>query len=72
MTSPNQSNTSRGRPIRCSRCDGHGIISTWSFGVQEPDECPDCGGSGANWLYPRGAIASYYSGPLIGRAEQTP
>ena len=57
----------RGRSIRCVRCGGHGLVTVWSFGVQEPDECADCGGSGTNWRYPRGAIARYYSGPLIGR-----
>jgi hypothetical protein len=39
----------------------------WSFGVKEPDECPDCGGSGANWQYPGGTIAVCYGGPLLGR-----
>ena len=62
-----------GKAISCARCGGHGLISTWSFGVKEPDECPDCAGSGRNWQYPGGAIARYYSGPLIGRAiDQEP
>jgi len=56
-----------GEFIKCSRCDGHGFRSVWSFGVKEPDECPDCGGSGRNWKYPGGAIARYYGGPLLGR-----
>lgn len=57
-----------GKQISCSTCDGHGMRSVWSFGgVKEPDECQDCGGSGRNWQYPRGAIARYYGGPLIGR-----
>lgn len=56
-----------GNHIRCDRCDGKGQITSWQFGVKEPDECPDCGGSGKNWQYSGGAIASYYGGPLIGR-----
>jgi len=61
--------TPKGQFIKCARCDGHGLISTWSFGVKEPDECPDCGGSGRNWQYPSGIIASYYSGPFLGRVS---
>lgn len=57
----------RGQPVKCARCDGAGFLLVWSFGVKEPDECVDCGGSGQNWQYPGGAIARYYSGPLIGR-----
>ena len=60
----------RGRSIPCARCTGHGLVTVWSFGVKEPEECADCGGSGRNWQYPSGAIARYYSGPLIGRASQ--
>ncbi len=56
-----------GHAIRCDLCDGHGQRSVWSFGVEEPDECPQCWGSGQNWQYPKGAIAKHYSGPLIGR-----
>ena len=58
----------RGKFIECSLCGGAGLRSVWSFGVKEPDECGDCGGSGRNWQYPGGAIASYYGGPFIGRA----
>ena len=54
-----------GHSIKCANCNGHGIVSDMAG---EPDECLDCGGSGANWQYPKGAIACYYSGPLIGRA----
>lgn len=57
----------RGRSIQCARCAGKGMRTVWSFGVKEPDECPDCGGSGANWQYPGGALAVYYGGPLLGR-----
>lgn len=53
-----------GRSIDCARCGGTGMTQIWA---NEYDECRDCGGSGKNWQYPRGAIAKYYSGPLIGR-----
>lgn len=56
-----------GAHIRCCTCDGHGQRSVWCFGVKEPDECPDCGGSGKNWRYPSGVIARYYGGPLLGK-----
>lgn len=49
----------------CVRCNGHGQVAHWSFGTMEPDECPDCGGSGLNWRYPSGAIAKYYGGPFL-------
>jgi DnaJ-class molecular chaperone len=57
-----------GRSIQCVSCSGHGIKAAWQFGVLEPDECSMCGGSGRNWQYPGGAVAKYYSGPLVGRA----
>ena len=53
-----------GHSIQCARCGGHGLVLSMS---SEPDECSDCGGSGCNWQYPGGAIARYYSGPLLGR-----
>jgi DnaJ-class molecular chaperone len=59
----------RGHSISCASCGGHGLVLAMSG---EPDECSDCGGSGRNWQYPGGAIARYYSGPLIGRASQEP
>lgn len=60
-----------GHSIECSVCGGKGIVTQWSFGVKEPDECEWCFGSGKNWQYPRGAIAKHYGGPLIGK-EPTP
>lgn len=56
-----------GKQIKCDRCNGHGMVTSWQFGVKEPDECKDCGGSGVLWLYPSGTLAKYYSGPLLGR-----
>lgn len=61
-----------GEHIKCDTCDGKGIRSVWSFGVKEPDECLNCGGSGKNWQYPNRAIAKFYGGPLIGRALKDP
>ena len=55
-----------GHSIRCANCGGHGLVLDMAG---EPDECRDCFGSGRNWQYPRGAIARYYSGPLIGHAR---
>lgn len=57
-----------GHRIRCERCDGKGVVASWSLDGPFPEECPDCGGSGLNWRYQNGSIASYYSGPFLGRA----
>lgn len=54
----------KGKEVVCSRCSGHGQITTWSFGVKEPEECPDCHGNGTLWLYPSGTLAAYYGGPF--------
>lgn len=57
-----------GEEITCYHCGGSGQIwqpaEGWSY------ECANCGGSGLNWQYSNGAIARYYSGPLIGRLSQ--
>jgi hypothetical protein len=55
----------RGKHVKCDLCDGHGQRARWSFGVIEPDECPDCGGSGLIWEYPSGALAKWYGGPFL-------
>ena len=62
----------RGKSVECPHCGGAGLVSVWSFGVKEPEECSLCDGSGINWLYPNGAIARYYSGPMIGRMPTHP
>lgn len=54
-----------GSHMKCQRCDGKGQVTNWSFGVREPDECSDCGGSGSVWRYNSGALASYYGGPFL-------
>lgn len=62
-----------GRQIICARCSG--IMQKASAYEPWHEECSDCGGSGHNWQYPKGAIAKYFSGPLIGRAalqDETP
>ena len=61
-----------GHAITCDRCGGTGIGQRASSYQPWHEECGDCGGSGKNWLYPRGAIAKYFSGPLIGRLPATP
>lgn len=53
----------QGTAIECADCHGHGLVNSHG----EPDECSTCGGSGKNWLYPRGAVAKHYAGPLIGK-----
>lgn len=54
-----------GKHITCSRCDGKGVVASWTFDGPMPDECPDCGGSGLNWAYASGAIAKYYTGQFL-------
>lgn len=58
--------------VHCVRCDGKGLVSSWSFGVKEPDECPDCCGAGVNWQYDNGMVARYRGGPFVGRASIQP
>lgn len=57
---------SRGRYVTCASCGGAGIVSVWSFGVKEPDECSGCYGSGRNWRYLNGMVAKHYAGPFVG------
>lgn len=56
--------------IKCNRCNGHGLITSWSYGVKEPDECRECGGSGTIIRYESGTYAQYPGGPLLGRATK--
>jgi len=58
---------SRGQSVTCASCGAAGIVSAWSFGVKEPDECSGCYGSGRNWRYPNGMVAKHYGGPFVGR-----
>lgn len=53
--------------IPCVRCGGSGVGHYADAYQPWNEECAGCGGSGLNWRYPGGAIAQYYSGPLIGR-----
>ena len=52
-----------GRNIRCLNCADHGILDA---SYHNPKECPECLGTGANWLYKNGSLAKYKGGPLIG------
>ncbi len=61
-----------GHPIKCEYCDGHGIVQHHSRFDPCPEECGWCAGNGVQWLYGGGAIASYYSGPLVGRRPPLP
>ena len=57
-----------GKSITCATCNGHGKLQ--HVVNRHSDECGDCGGGGSNWLYNGGAIAKYYSGPLVGRESR--
>lgn len=56
-----------GKAIQCVTCAGAGIVMHRPVYDPQIEECPDCGGSGLNWEYAKGAIARFYGGPLIGR-----
>ena len=58
---------SRGKYVACGLCCGSGIVTSWSLGVKEPDECSGCYGSGLNWRYPSGVVSKFYGGPFVGR-----
>jgi len=66
-SSPVGADPSRGQCVTCASCGGAGIVTVWSFGVKEPDECSGCYGSGQNWRYPNGMVAKHYGGPFVGR-----
>lgn len=51
--------------VPCYGCSGHGMVTSWSFGVKEPDECKYCGGSGSLYKYKNGAYAMYRGGPFV-------
>lgn len=51
--------------IKCYRCNGHGMITSWQFGVKEPDECSTCGGKGFIYQYKNGACAMWRGGPFV-------
>lgn len=70
MTTETEELPPLGKYIECAACAGKGLVTSWSFGVKEPDECDWCYGSGRNWLYPSGKIAKHYAGPFIGHIGQ--
>lgn len=53
--------------IKCGACDGHGIRQNGNHFDPSPEECRWCAGNGTITLYASGVMASYPSGPLIGR-----
>jgi len=55
--------------IPCGRCGGCGLVSEYTFGGTDflgAGECPDCGGSGAQWMRPSGHLFMHPGGPAIG------
>lgn len=53
--------------VRCVTCSGHGVVSVYSaHDFEGPGECAHCGGSGAEWVSPRGRTALYPGGPFTG------
>lgn len=58
-----------GQSIKCVYCDGHGVVQHATRFDPCPEECRWCAGNGLQWQYPGGAIAAYYSGPLMGKAK---
>lgn len=53
-----------GHAIMCRVCGGTG--RTESFDERAPNECPNCAGSGQNWQYENGSIATRQGGPFVG------
>lgn len=65
-----QDNPKKHHEVTCWNCDGHGLVSSWSYGVKEPDECKICGGKGTVTFYPdSGTYVQYPGGKLLGRAR---
>lgn len=57
------------RTVNCGNCAGCGMVSDFRGGdFNGPMDCPDCGGSGAQWVSPQGRIADYPGGPFRGYA----
>jgi len=59
----------KGKQIRCDHCDGQGVVQGKFFDPW-PKECRWCAGNGTQWLYPGGAIAVCYGGPLVGHLRK--
>lgn len=55
------------RTVKCSHCDGHGIVAHYSATDFEGEaECAECGGSGRFTVYPNDRLAQYPGGPFRG------
>ena len=54
--------------IRCTDCNGHGIVSDYGDGQDfyGPKECPTCNGNGFLWQSPKKRLAVYPGGPFRG------
>lgn len=56
----------RWRKVVCSSCV-LGVVGDYRNGdFYGPKECNTCGGSGYNWISPKGAIAMWPGGPFVG------
>jgi RecJ-like exonuclease len=62
--------TGKHRQIKCGRCDGKGIVASWTFDGPMPDECPDCSGSGQVTEYRNGSLAKWPGGPFLAGATK--
>ena len=53
---------------QCGNCLGYGVVSVYSMNDFEgPGECNACQGAGVIWEGPKGVLAMYPGGPLLGR-----
>ena len=51
------------KPIRCSSCNGLGVVAVYSaYDFEGPGECRECGGAGQIWISPKGHLAQYPGG----------
>jgi DnaJ-class molecular chaperone len=52
----------------CSKCGGHGLVSSYSWNDSHDflgaDECVSCGGTGTQWRTPKGRYVLYPGGPF--------
>lgn len=53
---------------QCNNCSGYGVVSVYSmYDFEGPGECNTCKGGGVIWDGPKGVLAMYPGGPLLGR-----
>lgn len=54
------------RHEKCFACDGHGMVSAYSWNDFEgAKECDSCGGNGSVWRTPKGRYVIYPGGPFV-------